>query len=526
MRNLVYTFCLVCLLGPIQTQSQELTGVPYHDWEVKTVEFSQIYNDMAMDAMFSPQPIWDNRDSTYEFTLYSLEKDPIKMNHYQWVNPAEEYIERSERFVEPFYMAPLHAWSFFYMQDSMEKVEDEWTREGISFKMDELENDDVYSFLYPFAMARTEVTNLQYKEFVYYIKNTLIRENLGLFIDGDPKNGVDYSAKLEYEDHSWKMDLSVFDYLGGDSSLESSYRFKDELLTYEYFDPESMGLKEVHILPDTNVWVNDFMYAYQEPMKNYYYWHPAYNDFPVVGVSYHQAKAYCTWLTMMLEQHLDMEGMLVADLPTPYEWYFAANYTGKHFNDMENVESGDIRLAADLLVQYNEDGNKTSFLNRQLNRDKRVQSFAYDGGYLTTQVDANRGYMAGKMKVKHMNNPYYHQPCAKMPSPFDGLENNVSEWMSCSYSQGMANVKTQRENYLLSMDSDAADLLIAFEEIYDGEVGQKLIYGSNFYDERYSSIYGKNTAGIFAKTWSDADKSYSTVGFRPVIRVMGPKPTY
>ncbi|MCD6347745.1 MAG: SUMF1/EgtB/PvdO family nonheme iron enzyme [Bacteroidales bacterium] len=48
-------------------------------------------------------------------------------------------------------------------------------------------------------------------------------------------------------------------------------------------------------LPDTLVWRDEL--AYNEPMVEYYLRHPAYNDYPVVGVSWIQANRYCDWRT-------------------------------------------------------------------------------------------------------------------------------------------------------------------------------------------------------------------------------------
>ncbi len=46
-------------------------------------------------------------------------------------------------------------------------------------------------------------------------------------------------------------------------------------------------------LPDTLVWLSKM--SYNEPMVNLYLRHPAYSDYPVVGVNWYQAVRYCQW---------------------------------------------------------------------------------------------------------------------------------------------------------------------------------------------------------------------------------------
>lgn len=55
-------------------------------------------------------------------------------------------------------------------------------------------------------------------------------------------------------------------------------------------------------LPDTTVWDNDSNFSLQE----FYFKHPSYNMYPVVGISYEQAIEFCKWRTYManLNQYL------------------------------------------------------------------------------------------------------------------------------------------------------------------------------------------------------------------------------
>lgn len=63
-------------------------------------------------------------------------------------------------------------------------------------------------------------------------------------------------------------------------------------------------------LPDTLVWRSEL--AYNEPLVEYYFRHPAYNDYPVVGVNWKQAVDYCKWRSNRVNEKLLIEKGLLS----------------------------------------------------------------------------------------------------------------------------------------------------------------------------------------------------------------------
>ena len=96
-------------------------------------------------------------------------------------------------------------------------------------------------------------------------------------------------------------------------------------------------------LPDTLVWRRKL--AYNEPMVNYYFRHPAYAEYPVVGVSWLQANDFCQWRTDRVnELNLIEKGILLPD-PNQQgdqnfntEAYLAHQYEGAVGQELEDLD--------------------------------------------------------------------------------------------------------------------------------------------------------------------------------------------
>lgn len=120
----------------------------------------------------------------------------------------------------------------------------------------------------------------------------------------------------------------------------------------------------VNIYPDTTCWVNDFKNADNEMYLRNYFSNPAYNDYPVVGVTWEQANAFCAWRTDYLLKGLGGEARYVQRyrLPTEAEWEYAAR--GKSGNEFpwenRDMKNGNGCFYANFKPDrgnYTEDGN-------------------------------------------------------------------------------------------------------------------------------------------------------------------------
>ncbi len=112
-------------------------------------------------------------------------------------------------------------------------------------------------------------------------------------------------------------------------------------------------------LPDTLVWRSPL--AFNEPYVEYYFRHPAYNEYPVVGVDWLQANDYCIWRTdrvnefmLISEGILDMDPNQIGRENFNTGAYLAGQYEGLVIENLPsldpNKESRRVNMADGILL--------------------------------------------------------------------------------------------------------------------------------------------------------------------------------
>ena len=172
-----------------------------------------------------------------------------------------------------------------------------------------------------FFMSKTEVTNGEYRKFVESCIAKWMKENRPEIAQKNKWDSPEYvhavQAWLESSSEATGGAERVLLLLAPAANWGELYMRK--------LDWGKITYQGESIYPNTQVWISDFQMSYNEPMRDYYFVHPAYNNYPVVGVSYLQATLYCQWYSAENGQKEKEDYQIVYRLPSEVEWERAAS---------------------------------------------------------------------------------------------------------------------------------------------------------------------------------------------------------
>ncbi len=375
-----------------------------------------------------------------------------------------------------------------------------------------------------FFMDETEITNAEYREFINAVRDSIARGllaeaagegggdeggnggSIGDYAYASKKTGEEatpYQQFLESQggrdgyDESKKLDWKVpiqwntsaypdekyaevleSMYLPAEkrinneriidwSKIKYSYQWEDVSSAVQDKDRGAQYLKKesIAVYPDTTVWVKDFKYAYNEPLFGQYFWHTAYKEYPVVGVTWDQARAFCDFRTKIKSDYNSSlkkkkQKPMRFRLPTEAEWEYAAK--------------GGIQNA----------------------------TYPWGGPYLQD----DRGCYLANFKPKRGNyiedektgNYTYTAPVKKFAKNGYGLYDmagNVSEWTESPYNNSSSEFSSSL-NPSLSTSANRSDV-------------RKTVRGGSWKDVGYLLMTGY-------RDWERKDSARSYIGFRTI----------
>lgn len=329
-----------------------------------------------------------------------------------------------------------------------------------------------------FYMDDTEITNNEYREFVHWVRDSVAHIILG-DVDVDLYGNEYILWDLPID---WSDEILDEMYYSGDMAFAGTRELDTRKLNYKYewidwnkaahskgdqVRTSVIQKEEVNIYPDTLCWIRDFSYSANEPMTRNYFSHPAFDDYPVVGINWNQASAFCHWRTNLWNKFKgkDQPNSESFRLPTEAEWEYASR--GGH--DMAPYPWGGyyVRNAKGCLLANFKPGRG---------------NYPEDGGLYTVKADA---YFPND----------YGLYC---------MAGNVSEWTETAFHEN-AYIHEHDLNPDYKYYADSSD-----PEVYK----RKVIRGGSWKDISYFLQTG-------TRHWEYQDTSKSYIGFRCALTFLG-----
>lgn len=356
----------------------------------------------------------------------------------------------------------------------------------------------ITGLLQPFYFGQTEVTNAEYRRFVDWVRDSIARNMIydSLKDDGQAvswlniskkelaaldiskraenlkKYGLNHRKKVIYDDEI------IIPLLNSMYYPQPERFYKRRMINTQKLVYKGSSGKETAVYPDTAAWLEGVNSPF-DPMLDMYFWHVAYDRYPVLGLTYEQAQAYCEWYQHQMNETLENEGWYAeVIIPDLFEYEMAAKYDlaalGK--DQLKNLPN-----AAYQLYKRPLDGSEHVFLSDVSAYELRSLEF--------TPGEAKLSQGAWKYNNWFRANGSY---------PIHFLNGNVSEFCRTPVTPEMIS------HYQLDPT--------------ENKVNGVLVIGSNFRED-VIDLTGNQKNALFYKRIVPKTKSSPVHGFRTVIRL-------
>lgn len=414
----------------------------------------------------------------------------------------------------------------------------------------------VEDYIRPFYFRKYEVTNREYREFINYVLDSIARTRKGWLL---PTGHLDKKQKCDlYTDSVLVKEFM----LPENQRFYTRKRIDTRKIVY-HFQQKPVGCPsaDIEIYPDSLRWTKDFMYSYNDPMEAMYHWHPAYYEYPVVGLNYWQCLAFLEWKSGEISKSLKGKFNVLCALPSEIEWDYVSTVQSAegqidltaayYLGTCDDSWLTDLMLSRDSMVTHSifdpsafkevpskgmdqiylapgpdrnpkaplrtyDDHLSNPIRTTRLNYEKTWGDFIYDGAFHTAPV---KMFRKGISLGKEYTNNERSQAHFDEATGICWLDGNVSEWMREDLDENWRGIFAKHMLVLDGPYANEAKQVRDYENHYYKQLPKqgKLVRGCNWYDERFAMKYGKNVAGTQAKIFCDPDKAHCTLGFRYVI---------